>query len=204
MGAGEIAVTSWPGWVTRYAPVVVELPYRWIVRAAIFLVAQVPILLDSRAASADDWVRGLPVHAWGVAASVSGYASSLQLGRSAARTRSATGDPSPGGAPPDDFFDVHRPATCTFRAGGADPIGGSTQEHAGTARSLTGGRPSVPTRFARPRCLSDARRVIDRDRGRLRPIFPRVAGARPADLAGALPSGSQPAGKLARRACIPL
>ncbi len=121
-----------PGWVTRSAPVVVELLYLWIACAALFLAAHVVILLDSRAASADDWARGLPVYAWVVAAGVSlaatilivlsfvavlqgapisvnvgawliakmivapnlfisGYASSLQLGRSAAR-----------GRPPDD------------------------------------------------------------------------------------------------------
>ncbi len=117
-----------PGWVTRSAPVVVELLTLWIVSAALFLAAHVVILLDSRAASADDWARGLPVYGWVVAAGVSlaatilivlsfmavlggapiavnagawliakmvvapnlfisGYASSLQLGRSAARRR---------------------------------------------------------------------------------------------------------------------
>ena len=119
-----------PGWVSRSAPVVVELLYLWIVCAALFLAAHVVILLDSRAASADDWARGLPVYAWVVAAGVSlvatilivlslaavlegapiavnvgawliakmivapnlfisGYASSLQLGRSAARARAS-------------------------------------------------------------------------------------------------------------------
>jgi len=119
---------SLPGWVTRSAPVVVELLTLWIVSAALFLAAHVVILLDSRAASSDDWARGLPVYAWVVAAGVSlaatilivrslaavlegapiavnvgawliakmvvapnlfisAYVSSLQLGRSAARSR---------------------------------------------------------------------------------------------------------------------
>ncbi len=119
-----------PGWVARSAPVVYELLYLWIVCAVLFLAAHVVILLDSRAASADDWARGLPVYAWVVAAGVSlaatvlivlslaavlegapiavnvgawliakmivapnlfisGYASSLQLGRSAARARAS-------------------------------------------------------------------------------------------------------------------
>ncbi len=122
-----------PGWVTRSAPVVVELLYLWIASAAVFLAAHVVILLDSRAASADDWARGLPVYAWVVAAGVSlaatilivlsfiavlqgapiavnvgawliakmvvapnlfisGYASSLQLGRSAMRALSPVAD----------------------------------------------------------------------------------------------------------------
>ncbi len=122
-----------PASVMRYLTIVYEILTLWIVSGMAFVAAHVMMLLSSRGARHDDWVRGLPVYAWLLASMVSllatiliavsfvgvlwslplslsfgawlvaklviapnlfisGYASSLHLGRSLSRARSAIPD----------------------------------------------------------------------------------------------------------------
>ncbi len=60
-----------PAGITRDTAFIEQILGLWIVGAAVFFGAHVVMVLDRRGAAADDWVRGLPVYAWTVAAGIS-------------------------------------------------------------------------------------------------------------------------------------